>query len=122
MQFWDPKTSVPAERNYRIRLEGANGADPENELAQGAVITRTGEGAYLITWRSNPGVFVGWSWAFGAATPADMKGYTAVRDTYDTTSDVFTLAFVVYDSSFNAADVIVNQWADLCVTFKETTA
>ena len=122
MQFFPSKTSAPEERNYRIRLLGINGADPTRELGQGVTITRTGEGAYLITWASNPGTFVGWSCNFGAATPADLKGYTAVRDIYDTTADVFTMPFVIYDSTFNAADIIANQYADICVTFKETTA
>jgi hypothetical protein len=119
MDFYPPKTSIQEERKYRLRLEGANGADPEKELGQGVTVTRTGEGAYLLTWATNPGTFLGWSApGFGAATPADLKGYTAVRDTYDATAH--TLAFVVYDSTFTAADLIVNQWADLEIAFSTT--
>jgi hypothetical protein len=121
MYFNESKTSIPESRKYRIRLEGANGADPENELGQGVAVTRTGEGEYLVTWAKNPGTFVGWSPpAFWAATPGDLKGYTAVRDTYDTSA--FTLAFIVYNSSFSAADLIVNQGCEFEVEFAETTA
>ncbi len=122
MQFYDSKSSASGERNYRIRILGVNDASPTNELGQGTVVTRTGEGAYLITWANNPGYFVGWDLEFGATVPGDLKGYTAVRGVYSTTSDVFTLAFVVYNSSFSAADLIALQWADICVTFKESSA
>ena len=123
MEFNEPKSSIPEERHYRVRLEGVDDADPGKELGQGVAATRTGEGAYLLTWSKNPGTFVGW-WApgFGAATPADLKGYTAVRDEYSASGSVWTLAFVVYDSTFTAADLIVNQWIDLDIVFAATTA
>lgn len=120
MEFYPPKGSIPEERRYRIRLLGVNGADPTEQLGQGVAVTRTGEGAYLITWDKNPGTFVGWTApAFGAATPADLKGYTAVRDTYDTSA--FTLPFVVYDSTFTAADLIANQYVEFEVVFAATS-
>ena len=112
------RTTVPDKVEHEIRLLGVNGADPTKEYGPGVTVTRTGEGAYLITWAESPGTFVGWSCSFGAATPADLKGYTAVRDTYDTSA--FTLAFVTYDSTFTAADIIANQYADVRVTFKAT--
>ncbi len=122
MQFYDPKSSAPGERNYRIRLLGVNDANPTAQVGQGVVVTRTGEGAYLITWANNPGTFIGWTECFGALVPGDLKGYTAVRGVYSTTSDVFTMAFVTYNSSFSAADIIADQYADICVTFKECSA
>jgi hypothetical protein len=60
---------------------------------------------------------VGWSCNFGAATPGDLAGYTAVRDTY--ASQV--LDFVVYNSSFAAADLIADQYADIVVEFADTS-
>lgn len=120
MDFYPPKTSIPDERKYRIRLEGANGADPENELGVGVTVTRTGEGAYLITWADNPGTFIGWYPGFGATTPADLKGYTVVRGVYD--ASALTMAFVVYDSSFAAADLIADQWLDLVIEFSTNSA
>lgn len=112
------RSTTPDAVTYRIRLTGANGASPANDYAPGCAVTRTGEGAYTITWPEAQGTFVGWRYGFGATTPADLKGYTAVRGTYSTTA--FTLAFVVYDSTFAAADIIVAQNMDIEVTFKTT--
>ena len=114
--FWPVLTNQPESRDYEIRLLGANGANPTEQLGADVTVTRTGEGAYLITWAKDPGVFKGWSISFGAATPADLKGYTAVRDTYSSS----TLAFVVYDSTFTAADLIADQYADIVVRFTTT--
>ena len=120
MQFYSPKPSAAEERNYKVRLLGVDGANPTKELGQGITASRTGEGAYRLVFATNPGTFVGWSCNFGAATPADLKGYTAVRDTWDATN--LRLDFVIYDSTFTAADIIANQYADVVVTFKETSA
>lgn len=120
MQFYPPKSSIPDERKYRIRLLGVNNADPTEQLGQGVAITRTGEGAYLITWAENPGTFIGWAPpGFGALTPADLKGYSAVRGVYNASAR--TLAFVVYNSSFAAADLIADQYADIVVEFSTNT-
>lgn len=119
MDFYPPKTSIPEERKYRIRVEGVNGDNPTKELGAGVTVTRTGEGAYRITWASNPGTFIGWSKGFGAATPADLAGYTAVRDEYDSTNK--RLDFVVYSDTPAAADLIADQWIDVVVEFAETS-
>lgn len=116
--FYESLSTIPEERKYRIRLLGVNGADPTKELGRGVTVTRTGEGAYRITFSGVPGTFIGWSCNFGAATPADLKGYTAVRDTWDATNK--RLDFVVYDSTFTAADLIANQYADIEVVFSTT--
>jgi len=123
MQFYPPKTSIPDERTYRIRILGVNGADPTEQLGQGVAPSRTGEGAYRLTFAENSGTFVGWSYGFGAATPADLKGYTAVRDTYVAPSGATAgyLDFVVYDSTFTAADLVADQYADITVTFSTNT-
>lgn len=117
MDHSNTKTNIAEERRYRGRYLGVNGAAPTLEVGgQGFTVTRTGEGAYLATWADNPGTFIGWTApGFGAATPADLKGYTAVRDTYD--SSTFSIAFVVYDSTFTAADIIANQYMDLEFVF-----
>lgn len=116
--FYTPKSSIPEERKFRIRILGVNGSLTQ-QLGQGVTATRTGEGAYLLTWGKNPGTFVGWSKDFGAATPADLKGYTAVRDTYN--SSTWTLPFVVYDSTFTAADLVADQYIDITVEFAATS-
>lgn len=106
--------------SFYVRLLGANGANPTEEMGSNHVaITRTGEGAYLATWDEYPGEFLGWRVGFGAATPADLAGYTAVRDTFDTSTN--SVAFVIYNSSFAAADLIANQYADIEFLFADNT-
>ena len=114
-------TNVPGERVMRIRGLGANGSalTLQEGTLLGITSARSGEGAYTFTFASNPGTLVGWYVGFGAATPADLKGYTAVRDTFDFSSSA-DFTFVVYDSSFAAADIIANQYIDITLVFKET--
>lgn len=115
------RTNVPENVTYVFRLLGANGANPtiEEGTLAGCAATRTGEGAYSLTWAASPGTFIGAYFGFGAATPGDLKGYTAVVDTPFNTS-TNALAFVVYDSSFTAADIIAAQYAYVFVTFRVT--
>lgn len=109
-----PKSSVPDERTYRIRILGVNGSlTQELGAAEGVVATRTGEGAYRLTWSHDPGTFVGWAPGLGAATPGDLAGYTAIRDTYASK----VLDFVVYSDTPAAADLIAAQYIDIAVTF-----
>lgn len=118
MQFSPSLTSVSDERTIRLRILGVDGANPTKELGQGCSVVRTGEGVCYIqfpTGPNHPGTFIGWSKDFGAATPADLKGYTAVRDTYDTTNR--RLPFTVFNASDTAADLIADQYIDIAVTF-----
>ena len=100
-----------------VRILGVNGSVTQED-GNGVTITRTGEGAYLATWADDQGQFLGWNIGFGAATPADLAGYTGVRDTY--TAGTPTLAFIVYNASDAAADLIANQYADIIFYFKRT--
>lgn len=115
------RSQLPEAYKVHVLLSGGNGADLVVEEGVGAMLTapRSGEGAYTLTITGmNPGVFKGWRWGFGAATPADCAGYTAVRDTpvaYD--GSTWTMPFVVYNSSFAAADLLVDQYIDLELVF-----
>lgn len=117
-EFFDPKASVPEVRAYKVRILGVNGSLTQ-QLGQGVTATRTGEGAYRLTWSKNPGTFVGWYYGFGAATPADLAGYTAVRDTYN--SSTWVLDFVVYSDTPAAADLVADQYIDITVEFAATS-
>ena len=114
------RASRPHVVKYFMRLLGANGADLTIEEGAGIKsVARTGEGAYRITFQQDPGYFLGLAgFGFMATTPGDLKGYTLVIDgPYDATN--FILDFVVYDSSFAAADLIAAQWATLEIAFSE---
>lgn len=111
------RCNVPDVHTVYIRGLGANGAALTlQEGARGVTCTRTGEGAYTLTWSENPGTLVGFLASFGAATPADMKGYTCTRDTQGTNA----LDIAVWDSAFAAADVIADQYIDLQITFRRS--
>lgn len=121
MMEFPSKSNLPQDRRFFLRGLGANGANLTVEAGSGsgATLVRTGEGAYKVVLPFNPGVFKGWgSPGFGAATPADLAGYTAVRDTptaWD--GSTWELPFVVYNSSFAAADLIAAQYIDLELVF-----
>lgn len=115
------RSNVAEAHEVVLRFSGGDGVDLvlEEGLGVGASAPRTGEGAYALTITGgNPGTFKGWHVGFGAATPADLKGYTAVRDTpvaWNGTS--WTMPFVVYNSLFAAADLIANQYIDITLRF-----
>lgn len=112
------KSNIPEHKEHCLRLLGANGAAlTKVEGAAGVTVARTGEGAYTLTFAENPGTLVGADFCFQAATPADLKGYTLVLDTLDSS---FVLPFEVYDSSFAAADLLANQWLLLTLKFRTT--
>lgn len=117
MQFYPLTTGVQMTRKYNARILGIDGSLTVQE-ANGMTITRTGEGAYLITWATNPFQFVGVSFGFVATTRADLKGYTVVFGDYSSTA--FTMSFTVFDSTFTAADLIATQRLCIEVTFAET--
>jgi hypothetical protein len=115
----DPKplrSTVTEGYDCVVKITGINGANPTNVIAPGCTVTRTGEGAYLITWGESPGTYKGLKgFGFEATTPADLAGYTVVTGVYNATAK--TLAFVVYNSSFAAADLIAAQSLTLNLGF-----
>lgn len=118
MQGFPSRATVNSENTHRFKILGVNDANPTTQLGLDlATITRTGEGAYLATWKENPGIFAAiGGFGFIAATPADLKGYTVVFDTYD--SSTKSMPFVVYNSAFVAADLIANQYLAFSVVFQ----
>lgn len=117
--MWTPKVNEPEVRSYKLRAVGgtATVSTDTNGGGSGITISRTGTGAYRLTWSDNPGVFQGWSCNLGAATPVDLAGHTVIRDTYDATN--FILDFVVYNASDAAHDLAALEYADITVDFKD---
>lgn len=113
---WNQQATEPNVVAHLVRILGANGAGSIDTDGGGYDMTlaRTGEGAYTLTWGGDPGEFQGWSPGFGAATPANLAGYSVVRDTYASK----VLAFIVYDELFAPADLVADEYLDLVVYFK----
>lgn len=115
MDFSPSRSSVHEDRVHKIRIQGTGAADPTVEVGQRVKVTHVTTGQYRITWSEAPGQFEVASLDLGAANPADLKGYSVVRDTYDSTN--LQIDFVVFNSSFNAADLAAAQFLDLTITF-----
>lgn len=113
------KNQVRDTHSYDWRLLGANGAALTVVTGEGATFGYTSEGLYKVTFPDNPGVLCGANYAFQAATPGDLKGYTLVLDTIAAgTGTTWVMPFAVYDSGFNIADLIANQWLFLTLKFQ----
>lgn len=112
------KSNVPESKKHSIRCVGGASAITKDGGGKGISVSRTGTGAYLLTWKDAPGAFIKWSANFGASTPANVAGHTAVRGVYD--SSALTLAFVVYNSTFAAHDLAAAEYIDIEVEFSPT--
>ena len=104
-----------------VRLQGAGAADFTVDVGgSGMSVARDGAGVHTITWSDNPGVFIGWSWSIGAATPTDVDGYSIVREAYS--SSAYTMQFNVLTEGQAAHDLSTSEWIDLVIYFKRTSA
>lgn len=117
--FWDQQVNEPEVRSYKLRAVGGSAtiSTDTDGGGSGVTISRTGTGAYRLTWADNPGEFQGWHCGLGAATPANLAGHTVVRDTYD--ESAYTLDFVLYNSSFAAHDLAASEYFDITVDFRD---
>lgn len=117
-QFFPAMSTVPFERNYRIRLLGVNGAAPVKQEGAGVTVTRTSEGLYKITWAKDPFQYITMGHTFGSVTMTDMADYTLVRGVYNATAH--TLEFSIIKQNGTVEDLVANQYLDLTVTFSES--
>jgi len=95
------------------------GAD-ELTISYGPGITavRQGAGVHRVSFAEHPGTFVGYSFAFQGATPANVAGHTVVLDTWVAPSGS-TLGYfdlTVYNASDAAHDLVATELVS--VTFK----
>lgn len=117
IQAYPARSTTPELEEHLIRIQGAATSDPVNETARGVVVTRTGTGAFLITWAEDPGTYVLASCGLEAATPGDIAGHTVVFDTYDTAG---TQAFILYNAADAAHDLATAEYINIRVAFKRT--
>lgn len=121
---WNLQANEPAAKAHIVRLVGGSSAISIDEGGHGMTVSRTSAGLYKLTWGSNPGTFLGWSWALGAATPANVAGHSVVRDEYDASTK--SLAFTLYAPGFDtnavtwtAHDLAASEYLDIVVRFVE---
>lgn len=118
MQTFLAKHTQPAVDVHDIRAVGGSSAVTK-VTGQGVAVSRTGTGAYLLTWAENPGSHLGNFYGLSATTPGDIAGHTVIFGAYD--SSAYTLAFVLYNASFAAHDLAALEWVDLDIRFKGTS-
>jgi len=120
VQFFPPKSSAPETRDYKLQIEFGDTADPSVVVGQGVTATRTGTGAYLLTFGENPGQFMGWSTALATETPGNVAGFSVERGPYSAAT-TFTLSFIVYDRSGSATDLDEGDFLDATISFAATS-
>ena len=110
-----PKSTIPDERRYRVRLLGTGASAPTKQLGNGVTVTRTAAGVYKLTFAKNPGTFVGFNANLGAATPSDVKGHTVTRDTPvdATTTTSAYIEISLWNASDAADDLQATEYMDL---------
>ena len=95
-----------------------SGPSVSQVTGKGVTLTRTGTGAYLLTWSDDMGVFQGVDFGLQASTPANLAGHTVIAGAY--TEGTPTLAFIVYNASFAVHDLVALEWVTARVTFAPT--
>lgn len=96
--------------NHVVRAVGGSAAVTK-VTGPGLAVTRTGTGAYRVTFSENVGTVLAATYGLQAATPGDLAGHTVIFDTYDSTNR--RLDFIVYNASDAAHDLAANEWVSL---------
>lgn len=102
---------------------GVNNADPTLVEGQGGLksCTWVSEGLYRFKFRERYEALTFCAFTLMATTPGDLKGYTVVAKSLDTSAtDYYTLDVSVYDSTNTIADIIAAQWLHFEFKFRRT--
>lgn len=114
------RADVAEKRERLIVATGAGAAAPTVTQSLGCAVTRTGVGVWLITFKENPGRFVGWGGAaFFSTAMTDVKGYSGILGVYNPAT--FAVAFSIFSSAFAAVDLTAVQFVSIDLYFKETS-
>lgn len=118
LDAFDVKSNLAEHRESVCR--GVGGASAVTQVTgKGVALTRTGTGAYLLTWSDDMGVFQGVDFGLQATTPGDIAGHTVIAGAY--TAGTPTLAFIVYNASDAAHDLAALEWVTARVVFAPTS-
>ena len=82
-------------------------------------ITRTGTGAYLLTWAADPGNSLGAVASLQATTPGDVAGHTVICGPYVSASKTMTVT--VYNASDAVHDLAALEWFNVRAAFTFST-
>ena len=125
MMFFPLLCSMASERSHRIRFLGTgNGTVPTIDLGHGVSAAWIATGRLTITWKDNPGTFVG----LGSTNFRDntsqttVKGFTVTAGAYPATASTFTLELDIWNASQAAADLATTSFLDQEFIFSELKA
>jgi len=120
MDFYDPSTSVPKCREWKMVLKGTGATAPTVTVGHGFAVTYTAVGRYLITFKDNPGTFAGiGGHGFRDPTQANVKGWTLTAGAYPNAASTYTLEIDLWNSAFAAVDLATTSFLDLTLNFSE---
>ncbi len=116
------RASDPGIYTTKVRLLGTGAADPTEVYGADVSAVRTAAGRYTLTWATNPGTFVGYSWGVQSTTINATRGVTVTVGVFSTTA--YTLEVDVWDFLAQAAGVTVArdlaalEWLNLSFDFQ----
>lgn len=119
--FYPIKDSEAEVRNFRVRIAGAGtGGSVSKAFGAGVQVAYTGVGIVTLTWDAKddrPGLSLGVDgYAFSAATPANVKGYSMTTGVYNTSAR--TKVINIFDASNNLVDLKANEFLTFNVAFQ----
>ena len=114
LDAYEVRSNISESRKFFVR--GVGGSSTVTQVSgKGVVLTRTGSGAYLLTFSDSPGYLMGATAGFQATTLANVAGHTVVFGAW--TAGGTTLAFSVYNASDSVHDLAALEWMTLDLTF-----
>ena len=103
-----------------FKVIGVGGSSAVTQVTgKGVALTRTGTGAYLLTWSDSPGNLVGFSAGLQATTLAGPSGHTVIFGAW--AAGGTTLAFQVFNAAEALHDLAALEWVCLDLTFSSST-
>ncbi len=118
MDHYASKSSVPEEREFKLRFVGTgNGTVPTIVVGHGVTAIWTATGRIKLTWAENPGTFVGMTgFGFHDATQANIKGWSVTSGAWPLTASTFTLEFDIWNGT-TAADLATTSYLNVTFSF-----
>lgn len=111
-------TSIKA-KHHTVAIQGNGTGQPTQIEGPGMTLNRTAVGVIDITWDQLPGQYIGLvSRSFEAATPSQLKGYSAVCTRFDPTT--FKVTLNITDATNTLADLTSTQFLTLSFLFKQS--
>ena len=116
------RNTEPSVFTDKIRFVGNGAADPTEVFGQNVAVTWVATGRYLLTWKDNPGAFVGYSHGFQSTTINALRGCSVTVGVFSTTA--YTMEVDVWDGLAQAAgvwvarDLAALEWLNLSIDFQ----